>query len=365
MKKLVLLSLGLLLSSITIIAQDTTKVADDSVKSIVKNIVIDNETQQGISAMKDGIAKMEKVISEKEDKVKIWNEELVTLSTDETLNETKIDSLKELIEVNEEIIEALEDGVEELNDGMEELQEATQELSDDFDVDLKTGNTDNNDDNDCDHKKKKKFKGHWAGMQLGLNSYVSPNNTINLPAESDFMLPQLNNSFEFDINPLQFSIPFFNRYVGAVTGVGFSFNNYELVHNISLGVDTDGNLTHSLSAVDYHKNRFKTFNLNIPLIIEFQIPMNKKDKRMFVGAGVIGTMSLSGKMKTIYTDGNSTVKYKDKSSNWPLSQFNYQATARFGYDDWYLFANYSMMPLFEKNKGPEIYPVSAGIGLNF
>ena len=142
---------------------------------------------------------------------------------------------------------------------------------------------------------------------------------------------------------------------GAVTGVGFSFNNYELVNNVTLEVDADGNLTHTLSAIYYDKNRFKTFNLNVPLIIEFQIPVNKKDKRMFIGAGVIGTMNLSGKMKTVYTDGNSTIKYKDKSSNWPLSQFSYQATARVGYDAWYIFANYAMMPLFDQTK-PVVYP---------
>jgi hypothetical protein len=45
--------------------------------------------------------------------------------------------------------------------------------------------------------------------------------------------------------------------------------------------------------------------------------------------------------------------------------FNYSATARVGYENYYFYANYEIMPLFEKNLGPEIYAVSAGIGISF
>ena len=161
---------------------------------------------------------------------------------------------------------------------------------------------------------------------------------------------------------MQFSIPFFNRYVGAVTGLGISFNNYELVQNINLLVDDQGNLAYNQADITFEKNRFKTVNLNAPLILEIQIPVNKKNERLFISGGVIGTMNLSGKMKHVYSDGNSKIKYKDKTSNWPLTQFSYQATARVGFEDWYLYANYSLMSLFEQNLGPELYPVSAGLG---
>jgi len=134
-----------------------------------------------------------------------------------------------------------------------------------------------------------------------------------------------------------------------------------------LAVDVDGRLTNVEldQSIEYRINKFKTISLNAPLMIEFQVPVNKNYKRIFVGTGVIGGVNIQGKMKTAYKDGNSKIKNKDKYSNWPITKFNYQATARLGYDDWYLYANYSLTPLFEDNLGPQIYPISAGIGFRF
>ena len=68
-------------------------------------------------------------------------------------------------------------------------------------------------------------------------------------------------------------------------------------------------------------------------------------------------------MKYIYQENNFEVKTKDKTTYFPVSPFSYAATVRLGYKDWYVYANYSLVPLFENN--PVIYPASAGIGLKF
>ena len=348
MKKLKLL-LGMLLTSVIVFGQYTN----------TTTTYLNNELQQGIDAIQESIDEMQEIINEKQIEIDNFSSEQLELSI-----ERKIDSLEFLIDINEDIIEDLEEAQEDLEEAAEELLDAISEI----DIDIDNCDYDYDYDYDCDDdgsRKKKKFKGHWAGMQFGLNSYVSPSNTLSLPTNSDFMATQLNKSWEFSINPLQFSIPFFNRYVGAVTGAGFTFNNYELVQNVNLVVDNDGVLAYNQSDFTFEKNRFKMINLNVPFLIEIQIPVNKKDERMFISGGVIGTMNLDGTMKLVYNDGNSKIKYKDKISNWPLTQFSYQATARVGYDDWYIYANYSLMSMFEQNKGPELYPVSAGIGFRF
>ncbi|MBN2892387.1 MAG: hypothetical protein JXL97_11005 [Bacteroidales bacterium] len=363
MKKLSLL-LGIVLAAFVVNAQDTTKVKVDHESN---NITINIDLDEILNSVEDGIVKMQDVITEKQAEVDVWNKQIYAYTEEpdgEDVYEKQIDSLDELIHVNEEIIEDLNEAIVELSEEMDELKiELQEELSD---IHVNIGDfDDDDDDNDCKGKKHKKFKGHWSGMTFGVNTFVDNTYSLNLPGESDYMTSLINKSWEYSINPLQFSIPFFNRYVGAVTGLGFSFNNYELIQNVNLGVDVNGLLTNTLSDVVYDKNRFKTFNMNVPLLIEFQIPVNKKDRRIFIGAGVIGTMNLGAKMKTVYKDGNTVVKYKDKSSNWPVTQFSYQGTARVGYNDWYLFANYNFLPLFDQNKGPEVYPVSAGVGFRF
>jgi len=53
-------------------------------------------------------------------------------------------------------------------------------------------------------------------------------------------------------------------------------------------------------------------------------------------------------------------KDKDRSS-FNINAFEYAATARVGYKDVGLFATYSLTPLFESGKGPELTPFSIGI----
>ncbi len=367
MKTISILIAGLLLFLVQIKGQDTNKVSVEKNNVISVNVEID--VDEIIKTIEENKLKMEEIIYEKQAEIdKLIDEiyELTSKPDGENVYENQIDSLDSLIDVNEMIIEDINEAMEELSEEMEDLAEEIEELN----IEMSNIEVDDNyyfddDDDDKKSKKEKKFKGHYSGLQLGLNSYVDGNKSLNLPVESEFMTVHTNKSWQFDFNPLQFSIPFFNRYVGAVTGLGFSFNNYELLQNVLLGVDAYRNLTYSLGTFTYTKNRFKTASLNIPLIIEFQIPVSKSDKRIFLGAGVIGSLNLAGRMKTTYFDGQTEIIYKDKISNWPISTFSYQATARFGYDQWYLFANYSLVPLFENNKGPELYPVSAGIGLRF
>lgn len=359
MKKLALL-LGIVFGITFTFAQDTNKIEVD-----VPGVHINIDLDEILRSVEESVIKMEELVSEKQAEVDKWNDQIYVYSENEDENEERIDSLDHLVEINEEVIEELNEAIEELIEEMDELEielaEGLEELENiNIDIDM-----DDFDDFEFSKKKKKKFKGHWAGMSLGINTFVTNDYSFSLPAESDYMSTVINKSLEYSFNPVQFSIPFFNRYVGAVTGLGMTFNNYELVQNIKLDVDANGDMIYIPSDVAYDKNKFKTFNLTAPLLLEFQIPVNKKDKRIFLAAGVIGSMNLTGKMKVVYNDGNSKIKYKDKSSNWPLTTFSYHGTARVGYNDWYLFANYSFLPLFEETKGAEVYPVTAGVGFRF
>ena len=70
-------------------------------------------------------------------------------------------------------------------------------------------------------------------------------------------------------------------------------------------------------------------------------------------------------MKYVYYQHNSLMKIKDKATLFPVNRYSYALTARMGFDNTYFYVNYNMLPLFEGGKGPELYPVSAGIGLTF
>lgn len=383
MKKILFL-LSIIVVSTNIIAQDTLKinatVTDEGEKVTVS---IKNDTSQALTIIDDSEnvaiyikddtlvigegAKVEAAeVKQKSLKIAVRQKEIDSLQAEiEKLRGAysidfldRIDSIQVLVEKNKKAIDSLEGKIKNTADDDEEKE-------------IECAVDDDDDDCDDAHSKhwswktKKKFRGHWAGIQFGANSYLSSTQTIKLPTESDFMSVQFEKSFEFSLNPLQYSIPFFNRYVGAVIGLGITFNNYELIHNnYDLGLGTNNELIYIQKLFDYKKNRFKTTSLTAPILIEFQIPTDRKDRRTFISAGIIGTFNMCSKMKNVYYNNNEKIKEKNKI-NFPINKFNYLATARIGHRNLYLYVNYTIIPLFDKESAPELYPVSAGIGWRF
>jgi hypothetical protein len=93
--------------------------------------------------------------------------------------------------------------------------------------------------------------------------------------------------------------------------------------------------------------------------LEVQFGPNKKG---FFAAGVIGDLKLCSNTKIRYYEGGSKQREKIKS-DYNLSPFRYHITARAGYRFVKIFANYSLAPMFKRDMGPELYPVTIGLTL--
>mgnify|MGYP000923731005 FL=1 len=163
---------------------------------------------------------------------------------------------------------------------------------------------------------------------------------------------------------MQYSIGLGSDKVGLVTGMGLEFNNYHFSNPISLKIE-DGITTVDSSYInaDYRvdKTKLSTTNLTLPLLLEFQIPTGEKKHRIYMSAGIIGGLRLGSHTKVVYDDGD---KRKDKNrGDFNIATFRYGFTARMGYRAIRLYANYYPVQLFEKDKGPEVYPFSVGLVL--
>lgn len=340
----------------------------DSLKNLSQRQI---EIEQSLENLQQGLENFQKQIAQKQNQIEVWRDSIKTINIQTSNDISKnnlVDSLEGLIQTNTNIIEALNKGVEDITLTIIELNDEIASLN----SYQPSNNSDESTNNivvpdisdDFNFKRRKKFRGHWFGFYLGVNSFVTNEYSLNLPEESLFMDVQLDRSKEFSLNPIQFSIPFFNRYVGLVTGFGFNFNSYELLQDVDLKTDSANVLYYEQFGFETIKNRFKNNTLTIPLVFEFHIPVNKKDKRLFLGAGLIGSYNLKNFMKIKYDNNGSLTKYKDNSANFILNKFNYHATLKAGYRNLYFYANYSFLPLFKLGYGPEIYPVSVGFGLS-
>ncbi len=206
--------------------------------------------------------------------------------------------------------------------------------------------------------RRRRFVGHWAGMNVGYNNLMTSSQSFNYPDEYMFMEMNAGKSVGVAINPWQQSIKLQRRgNIGLVTGLGVEWNNYRFDSQYLLNRDEEGNTSYIVLTDPVKKNKLTTVYMNAPLLLEFQVPVGRDRSPIYISAGAIGGLRLGSHTKVVYA-GDSKAKNKD---HYNLTQWRYGVTARMGYKDINIFADYYFSPLFEKSKDPDLYQVSAGL----
>jgi hypothetical protein len=211
-------------------------------------------------------------------------------------------------------------------------------------------------------KKRSRFKGHWGGLELGLNNYVTGNYDLSLPDEINYMSLHSSKSRNVNLNFGQLSIGL-GRHIGFVTGVGIGWNNYRFNGDNNIIKNVDGEIVELERDIYYpdqalKKSKLSTFYLKVPLLLEVQIPTDHH--RLNIAAGPIGAVKL-GSYSVMLFENDDKVKSND---DFNLNLLRYGATARIGYENFNVYATYYFSPLFETNMGPggiDLYPFEIGI----
>lgn len=211
------------------------------------------------------------------------------------------------------------------------------------------------------------FKGHLDGVEIGYNGLLNKDMEMSLTGPDAFM--SLNGSplksLNLNVNALQVSRKIAGNYFGVVTSLRLEFYNYVFDNNSSIRKDENGIIVPRAYTQELDKSKLVASYFSIPLLLEYQFPAAlSRKKRMWIAAGVIGSIKLSSHTKVKYREDGD--RRKDKSrDDFNINVLRYSLTARMGYSGFYVYGNYSPVPFFEKNKGPELYPFSVGIGLHF
>ena len=138
--------------------------------------------------------------------------------------------------------------------------------------------TESDDEKKLSAKKKKKFKGHWSGVEFGLNNFVDDKFSMTRADGEQFMDLNTGRSWNFNWNIKQYSIGFGTDRLGLVTGLGLEFNNYHFDGDNNIQ-EVDGNI---VTKDDYPssltKSKLKTTFLTVPLLLELQLLEAKRSK---------------------------------------------------------------------------------------
>jgi hypothetical protein len=232
---------------------------------------------------------------------------------------------------------------------------------------------------------KNKFNGHWAGVGLGINSYVNKDFKMDLEPQYSYMDLNTARSLVVNLNPFELNLNLVKNHFGLVSGLGFQLSNYYFTGNKVLISDsatlkaykvTDANNT-EISLV---RNKLFVGYLNIPVLLEIQTNAKHRWNSFHFAVGVIGGVRIGAYTKQVYNTWNQTYYLTDDEGkqiaffytddcfsrhhgSFHLETFKLDATARIGWSFLNFWATYSITPMFQKNKGPELYPWTIGIQL--
>jgi hypothetical protein len=202
-----------------------------------------------------------------------------------------------------------------------------------------------------------KFKGHWSGIDIGTNSFANVNYKGFTP---NFMDLNQNKSLELSINFASHSIGLQKnkQNIGIVTGFGLTFSDYRFSNPYTIKNVNGMVVPELLDNNGLSKSKLSVYYLTIPILFEFQLPVNSNKDKLYMSGGFIGGVKIASHTK-VKIDGD---KSKDRS-DLNINPFRYGATVRFGFEDINIFGTYYFSTFFKNGRGPEMFPFTIGIGL--
>lgn len=218
------------------------------------------------------------------------------------------------------------------------------------------------DKEDKNNKWSHSFNAHWAGLDVGMNSFQNTDYSI-YQGEDNIDIFELipGKSLSWNLNFMEFAFKNERKTFGLVTGMGISFNDYAFNLPVTVVKEQGFRMIvpndYSVQNLSVKKSKLHVNYLTVPLLLEVKTPLRMGGSRLSLSAGAIGSLFIGAHTKTKFNDGN---KIKAES-NFYINQWKYELTGRIHFGDFTVFANYSMTPLFETGHGPEIHPLTVGI----
>ncbi len=234
-------------------------------------------------------------------------------------------------------------------------------------------------------KNKKKYNGHWAGIEVAFSGYVTPDFDMNFNPAYPYMNMNTARSLTVNLNPFELNVNLYKNKIGFTTGLGLQTTNYYFSNNYVMLKDSSALVAYKVqdaqgNYVDMKVNKMVVSYLNLPLFFEYQTNPYRRLSSFHISLGVIAGVRIGSYTKQVYNDkaesyflvddkGNKVASFdveeytvRDRGA-YHLSPFKLDASMRIGWSRLNIFSTYSLTQLFQKNQGPELYPFTVGITL--
>ncbi len=232
-------------------------------------------------------------------------------------------------------------------------------------------------------RKYKRFNGHWGGVELGINGYVTPDFNTNF-GDYNYLTLRYEKSIAVNLNIYEQNIPFNkDKNMGLVTGIGLSWNNYRFSPPTYLTPDSSEVYGFYMEGVSVRKTKLTAMYITIPVFFEIQTK-SRRWKMFHFGIGGLFSARVRTHTKIYFNQANQEYQLYDpitgtridritpsgtnrnivkEYNSFYIQPFKVDAMVRIGYSIINLFATYSINPLFQKDRGPVLNRWTIGIML--
>ena len=234
----------------------------------------------------------------------------------------------------------------------------------DSDKDMEAGDEDPKDKDNFGMNYDSKDLTYWSGFDVGVN--ILMNNQFQPSFTEEHLIMDPAKSFSYSFNFFEKRLKFGTEHVGLVTGLGFTNSRFGFSNDrlrLDSNADSTFGIVDSSLTNGFNLNQLRVSYFNIPVLLHFNTSKDHK-KNFHISLGIIGGVRIGSKMKYKYDvlGGES----KDKTSaRYNLNAFQASLTARMGYRNFGVFANFDMLPLFQNGTSTVAKPLTFGASFNF
>lgn len=242
-----------------------------------------------------------------------------------------------------------------------------------------------------ERNKKPKFNGHWGGVELGINGYVTPDFNTNWGDEYDYLNLRYEKSIAVNLNIYEQNIALNKaKNIGLITGIGLAWNNYRFSPPTYLDPLSSSVKGYYMEGVSVRKTKLTAMYITVPVLFEMQTKNPKRIKRFFFSVGGLISARISSHTKIYFNEANKEYKLRVPGSpddnpeyidgtfitpgatdrniiksfnSFYLQPVKFDASLRIGYGLLSIFGTYSINTLFQADRGPKLYAWTIGITL--
>ena len=170
-------------------------------------------------------------------------------------------------------------------------------------------------------------------------------------------------SIEFSLTAYRraFSLSHNHRW-NIIYGLGIRWVRYHLKGNHYF--KEKDNYTYLMTASDdlsFKKSKLGITSLNVPLLLEWKT----SHKGLYMSVGGVCSFNTASSSRIYYVDEGGHKRKEKMDAGMTLRPVTFDILVQVGTNPFRLFGRNSLVSLFEKNKGPELYPYTIGVMCNF